>query len=154
MSYIYKCYSKLLLQSFQFHLHLLSKLKVKSPKGFIKKQHLGIIYKSSCNCNSLFLTSGKCIRLPVFISIKLDEVQHFINSFCDFIFWSFSDFKPISYVIKYCHVRKESIVLKDCIYISFKRFLIFNTYSLNLDSSAGSFLKTSNHSKCCGFPAS
>ena len=120
---------QLLLQTFQFQLHLSAQLQIQCSQRFIQQQHLRLIDHRSGNGNALLLSTGQLIRHPFSIPFQLYQTKGLLHSLCNLCLGNFSDLQSISYVVRHIHMRKQGIILEHRIDIPFVRLTVRNVLS-------------------------
>ena len=91
VSYIDKGDAQLLLKALELDLHLFAQLQVKGSERLVQEKNAGVVNQRACNGYTLFLTTGKRIRLALFIAGHLHQRKHLLDLSPNFLFWHFSD---------------------------------------------------------------
>ena len=86
MGNVNECDSKLVFQTDQFVLHVLSELEIQSAERFIQKQKLRLVYDRSGDGDTLLLTAAEQFYTAVLISIKIYQFQCIFDFIINIIF--------------------------------------------------------------------
>ena len=121
---------QLLLQTFQFQLHLPAQLQIQCSQRFIQQQYFRLIDHRSGNGNALLLSAGELVRHTFFVLFQLYQAKRTLHPLCDLRLRDFADLQSIAYVIRHVHMRKQGIILKYRINIPLVGFPIRNIVAL------------------------
>ena len=143
--------AELSLQALELNLHLLAQLEVQRTQRLIQQQHARVVDQRPCYGDALLLPARQRIRLALFVTIHLHQMQHLCHSLLDFRLGDLSDRRPIGHVVKDSHVREQRIVLEDGIDIALVRFLVLDALPLYGDRAGAGVLEARDHAKRCRF---
>ena len=133
--------------------HLDTKLCIQVGQRFVHEQDLRVTDNGTSHGNTLSLAAGKSLRLAVKQFIKVKDLGCFINLFLDLILRNLAKLQSESHVVKYGHMRIQSVVLEDHGDIAVFRLDIVHDLVVNLQGSGRDVLKSCDHTKGCGFSA-
>ena len=88
---IYKRDAHLLLDTFQFVLHILTQTQIQRAQRLVQQQHLRPVHQGTGNRHTLLLTTGELVDTPAVKALQADDLQHFTDTlpylvlrhFCD-----------------------------------------------------------------------
>ena len=106
MGDINECNPQRLLDTLQFHLHILAKPEIQSAQRLVQKQNLGPVYQRPGNSHPLLLTAGETVGFPVFVALQADDFQHLLHSAVNFVLGHLGHLQAESDVVIHIQMRE------------------------------------------------
>ena len=121
VSYIYKSNAHRLLNTLELVLHILAETQIQSAQGFVEQQHLGAVHERTSNCDTLLLTAGELSHSAVFKTLEAHYLKHFGDTLVDLLLRHLCYAQTEGDVFVNVEMRKQSVLLKDRVDLSFVR---------------------------------
>ena len=102
-----------LLNGLQFPLHLLAQLQVEGRQGLVQQQHAGMVDQRAGNGHTLLLAAGKPGDGGLFITGKVDHLEHFGDALVDLLLGHLGDAQAKGDVIVNIQVGKQGVPLEN-----------------------------------------
>ena len=134
--------------------HLCTQLSVQVGQRLVEKEYLRITNDRTTQCNTLSLTAGESLRLSVEQVSDVEDLSSFLNELLDLVLGNLTELQTERHIVKYCHMRIQSVVLENHRDISVLRSnVVYKTFA-DEQLALGNFLKTRDHTKGGGLTAS
>ncbi|MPM42412.1 hypothetical protein SDC9_89077 [bioreactor metagenome] len=140
-----------LLQFPQFVLHVRAQLQVQRRQRLIQQQHIRFVDYRSGDCNPLLLATRHFTDFTVFIAFQLDHFQGFFHLSHNLILRHFLDRQSKCNVIENIHVRKQGIVLENCIDFASVRRNVIYSFAIDFDDAFRSVREAGYQTQDCCF---
>ena len=85
MGDIYERNAHLLLDAFQFDLHILAQLQIQRGQRLVQKQDLGPVHQGAGDGHALLLTTGEGVGLAVLETLEVDDLKHLHDPLIDLL---------------------------------------------------------------------
>ena len=112
MGDIYKRDAHLLLDTFQFVLHILTQTQIQRAQRLVQQQHLRPVHQGTGNRHTLLLTTGELVDTPAVKALQADDLQHFTDTLSYLVLRHFCDTQAKGDVFKHVQMRKQRIFLE------------------------------------------
>ena len=147
MSNVDKGDAETLLNVLKFNLHILTKLKVKSTQGFVKKEYAGFNNQRTGDGNTLLLTTGKRRYISTLKSLKVYKFEHFGNCLFDFLFRGLFKAKTERNILINIKVGEQSVTLKNGVQLPLVGRNTIDYFTVKDNIARIRLQKTCNHSE-------
>ena len=154
MSDIDKGDAGLLLDAFQFVLHILAQTQVQRAQRLVQKQHLRTVDQRAGDGHTLLLAAGEGRDLAVFKALEADNLQHFGHAVVDLLLGELQKPQAERDIVIHVQMWEQRVPLKDRIDLSLVRRDIIDPLSIKKHITGRRCQKTANNSQRCGFSAS
>ena len=143
------CSLESLVQSCDFTTHCNAELSIKVRKWFVEQEYFRVTNDCASYCNTLSLSTGKCLWFAVEVLSKSKANCCFINTAFDFSLVHFADLETESHVVIYCHMRIKSIVLEYHGDVSVLWWNVVHEFTIDKKFTFRNFFQTSDHTESC-----
>ena len=154
MGNVNKGCTQLLVDLRDFSSHLCTQFCVQVRKRFVQQEDLRIPDDCTTHGNTLSLTTGHSLRLPVEEVAQVEDLCSFLYLAVDFILRNFSQLQTECHVLVNGHVRIQSVVLEYHCDISVLRSDIIYQTVADVQFALRDFFQTSDHTQGCGLTTS
>ena len=133
--------------------HLVTELSVQVGERFVHQEDLRVTHDCTADCNTLSLTTGKCLRLTIEILGDVQNLSSLTDLFINDILLLLTELQGECHVFINRHMRVQSIVLENHCDISVFRCHIIHQFAVDVELTVRDLFQTCHHTQGRGFSA-
>ena len=147
VGYVDECRTQLLVELGDLGSHLRTELCVQVGQRLVKQEYLRITNDCTAQRNTLSLTAGHSLRLTIQQVAQIQDLCSFFYLTCDLILRNLTQLQTECHVVKYGHVRIQSVVLEYHCDISVLRSDVVYQAVADVQLALRDFFQTSDHTQ-------
>ena len=147
MGYVYEGGTNSLVDLGQLSSHGCTELGVQVGQRFVQQEYLGVTNDCTTQSNTLLLTTGQSLGLTVEQMGDIKYASSFLNASLDLFLGSLVQLQTECHVLKYGHMRIQSVVLEHHRDLSVLRCYIIDQTVADEELTLGDLLQACDHTQ-------
>ena len=145
--------AQLLLETFQFHLHLLPEFEIQRAQRLIQQKYAGPEHRSAGNGHTLPLATAELAGHTLLVAFQAHQRQRFRQTLLLLGFFNALELEPIGDILGHIHVGEEGIALKDGVHRPLFRRQMGHILAFQPYATLGCFLQSGDDAQGGGLAA-